>query len=538
MSFNSKQDFERAAKTLLKVAAIDNTEGAAETAIDPASPVRNAVSFDNSILHTIDRDGIGGDIQKVLSHTPLSPLVLSGSESSFLQSHISSYSTTLTASATAQGSASVSDLQNLFPGIANHAGAGKVLSMLNVGGSLTGTASDAVGITRTVTMAKGSTPATVAYTASNQTTLTGNAAIKMGIKLPFLSGLNDNKAPSLNVSGPGIGKTLTTQESVTATYNLKPGETGNPENGVQPSRTWNNPNQIQTQLQLQSSPYSDGGVLPYKDATVHSDTIQASVKDPAEHNRDQVTNFLLNPFTGNVNGAMQDQKQLGLGASYSVTDIDASATSTSKLALDPSIRFGNGLDTVSISAGLNVNITNTNIKSEHVWPQPELAPAAKAPRTQHPHEAQYTVLPRSGLNIRSDASTHAHKLDAIFNGSFVEATGATKTDAQGNLWRQVRATGMDDRQNTGWVEAKYIAPHPQGSLDGTGRIDHNHEHGGYISHVVQPGENLSEIAARYGVNPWQIENVNGQHIIDPSLIFAGDKVYIPSSVNAKSGPIG
>jgi hypothetical protein len=361
----------------------------------------------------------------------------------------------------------------------------------------------------------------------------------MGVKLPFLKDLNDGKNPTLKVSGPGIGGTLSAQESVTATYDLKAGETGNPGGGLQTARSWDDPNQLQTKLQLQSSPFSDGGVLPYKNATVHTDTIQAGVENPAEHDRGQVMNFLLTPFSGNVNSAIQDEKQLGAGASYSITDTGASATSTAKFALDPSI----GLGDIGISAGINVNITNTLLKSEHVWPQPpekkaEAAPRIASPSTPQQHEVQYTVLPQSGLNIRSDASTHARKLDAIFNGSFVEATGATKTDAQHNLWRQVNATGMDGRHVTGWVEAQYIAPHPQGSLDGAGRIDRDRELGGYIPHVVQQGENLSEIAARYGVNLAQIENSNGQHIIDPSLIFPGDEVYIPSSVALKPGANG
>ena len=46
-----------------------------------------------------------------------------------------------------------------------------------------------------------------------------------------------------------------------------------------------------------------------------------------------------------------------------------------------------------------------------------------------------------------------------------------------------------------------------------------------INHVVQPGENLWSIAARYGVSVQQIMVAN--RITDPNRIFVGSVIQIP-----------
>lgn len=48
-----------------------------------------------------------------------------------------------------------------------------------------------------------------------------------------------------------------------------------------------------------------------------------------------------------------------------------------------------------------------------------------------------------------------------------------------------------------------------------------------LTHVVQPGENLYSIAARYGVSVQQIMRTNG--ITDPNMIFVGTVLRIPVS---------
>lgn len=49
--------------------------------------------------------------------------------------------------------------------------------------------------------------------------------------------------------------------------------------------------------------------------------------------------------------------------------------------------------------------------------------------------------------------------------------------------------------------------------------------GDYVEHVIQPGETLLSIAAKYGVNVWDIARRNG--IRNINLVFVGDTLFIP-----------
>ena len=58
--------------------------------------------------------------------------------------------------------------------------------------------------------------------------------------------------------------------------------------------------------------------------------------------------------------------------------------------------------------------------------------------------------------------------------------------------------------------------------------------GGGIYHTVQYGETLFSIGRRYGVNPYQIAEVNG--LRDPDCIYAGQVLYIPARYGYDSYP--
>lgn len=49
----------------------------------------------------------------------------------------------------------------------------------------------------------------------------------------------------------------------------------------------------------------------------------------------------------------------------------------------------------------------------------------------------------------------------------------------------------------------------------------------YITHIVQPGETLSSIAWHYGVNYWDIATLNG--LANPNLIYVGQVLLIPTT---------
>jgi LysM repeat protein len=56
-----------------------------------------------------------------------------------------------------------------------------------------------------------------------------------------------------------------------------------------------------------------------------------------------------------------------------------------------------------------------------------------------------------------------------------------------------------------------------------------------IVHVVRPGETLSGIAVRYGVNMWTLARLNG--IANPSRVYAGQRLTIPCAKPTPTGRI-
>jgi LysM repeat protein len=59
---------------------------------------------------------------------------------------------------------------------------------------------------------------------------------------------------------------------------------------------------------------------------------------------------------------------------------------------------------------------------------------------------------------------------------------------------------------------------------------------GYITHVVQPGETLNSIAARYGTTVQAISQAN--NITNPNQIYAGQKLKIPTSGSSTGSTTG
>ncbi|MGM0400096.1 MAG: LysM peptidoglycan-binding domain-containing protein [Chloroflexota bacterium] len=58
--------------------------------------------------------------------------------------------------------------------------------------------------------------------------------------------------------------------------------------------------------------------------------------------------------------------------------------------------------------------------------------------------------------------------------------------------------------------------------------------GDYVEHVVQPGETLFSIAAKYGVGVWDVARRNG--IQNINLVFVGDTLIIPGEGEGTPAP--
>ncbi len=156
------------------------------------------------------------------------------------------------------------------------------------------------------------------------------------------------------------------------------------------------------------------------------------------------------------------------------------------------------------------------------------------PPQQQPE--QLVVLPHDGLNIRSAPGADSAKNGVFQHGTFLDPTGREAQDAGGGKWLEV--TGLDDQDQvkTGWVSGDYVEPHAAGGMDGQGRMDPDLAAQGYRAVTVQPGDTVWSIAQANGADPRETVALNKDHLIDPNLIFPGDKVYIPGTGQPAAPP--
>jgi hypothetical protein len=153
---------------------------------------------------------------------------------------------------------------------------------------------------------------------------------------------------------------------------------------------------------------------------------------------------------------------------------------------------------------------------------------AQNPAAERPND-QMVVVPRNGVNLRTAPGTDNSSAAILYHGTFIEPTGATATDSQGNLWVEVSGPDVNDKQSSGWVRADLVEDHPQGAMDETGRINPDLESSGYSEIRVTDGDNLWDLAHAQGVEFDEMVELNSAHLIAPDLIFPGDTVYVPGT---------
>jgi LysM domain len=519
VNVKTKADAERIAKTYAAILAANQVQmGADDVLGNGDAEFEKALKFDNPIMDAIN--GSGGS-QNLAQSLALKVEGVNSSDLTFLKSHVSSSSHTLTVSGNAKVGLSPGDILAKTSLVKNNPGLKDVLNLIDVSVK----PDESMSLTRTVTNASGVKPATVAYTLGGQV----SATYKAGFKIPF--GPQGAKGP-LKVSGPGPQDQDSMQSSVTASYDLKQGDVDHPEAALAHQRRWDKPDQIQLKSVVQSNPNFDGGaVVAYKGGVVDTDTATVTLDHPTKSgNLRLFADTLRAGASGDSTTALRDEQRLGSDFSTSETTTEANRSASPRLSFDPSIGFGD----LKISAGINADITTDTVTSSQTSKYPDIGATTVTPQPQPkpqppaPPHGQYVVTPRLGVNVRQAPSTSAGKTGDILHGSFVVATGGKRADAQGNTWLQVGGTDMAGRPVRGWVEQRYLAAHPDGALSGTGRIDPAKPPVGYVSHVVAPAETVYSIAAANGVTVSDLEDANGRHIIDPNVIFPGDLIYVPT----------
>ncbi|WP_146010702.1 hypothetical protein [Halomonas heilongjiangensis] len=153
---------------------------------------------------------------------------------------------------------------------------------------------------------------------------------------------------------------------------------------------------------------------------------------------------------------------------------------------------------------------------------------ADEPATYRPsaEEIQLVVLDRQGTALHTDPVGVSPVVTHYPHGTFLEQTGGRVTDGDGNEWVPVRLGS--DGGPVGWTMAQGVTEHPSGAMGESGRFNPEYE-GRYAAVTVEPHQTLGAIAVRKGHDVEQVVMLNLDHIIDPSILFPGDRVYLPVS---------
>ncbi|MET3581351.1 hypothetical protein ABID19_004397 [Mesorhizobium robiniae] len=154
---------------------------------------------------------------------------------------------------------------------------------------------------------------------------------------------------------------------------------------------------------------------------------------------------------------------------------------------------------------------------------PPEKPDTKPDRT----EQQFAVTSEIGLSLRESPDAHTDRLGVVWPDALVHETGPRKADAGGALWAPVRAFDSQGNELQGWVRADYLVAHPEGAQDMSGRFNPELEEQGYQAIVVQNKDSMIGLAINHQKSISATVALNLEHIADPSLLFAGDRVYLP-----------
>ena len=153
---------------------------------------------------------------------------------------------------------------------------------------------------------------------------------------------------------------------------------------------------------------------------------------------------------------------------------------------------------------------------------PSLKPTVE-PRT----EPQFAVTSEIGLSLRESPDARANRLGVVRPDALVHETGPREADAGGALWAPVRAFDNQGSELQGWVRADYLVAHPEGAQDTSGRFNPELEEQGYQPIIVQNKDNMIGLAIHHQKSISATVALNLEHIADPSLLFAGDRIYLP-----------
>ncbi|WP_394891645.1 enterotoxin A family protein [Mesorhizobium sp. AaZ16] len=174
--------------------------------------------------------------------------------------------------------------------------------------------------------------------------------------------------------------------------------------------------------------------------------------------------------------------------------------------------------------------TSVNLSPDDGVVQPDDTPPPPDPTDAKPAdrvEPQFAITSEIGLSLRQAPNADADRLGVLRPGALVRETGSRKTDTDGTMWAPVRAIDVEGKEMQGWVRAEYLAAHPEGAQDQSGRFNPKLEKQGYRAIIVQNNGSIIGLAIHHQKSISATVALNLEHIANPSLLFAGDRIYLP-----------
>lgn len=292
------------------------------------------------------------------------------------------------------------------------------------------------------------------------------------------------------------------------------------------------PDEVSARVELT---YQDQSLADFSRTDQRRVSIEATTRNPAEHAGPVISSLLQGEFRAAA---------AGMGEDFSVTTQDERIARTGVhqqhelgLTVADVGKFGVSLIGNVGRDDLTDRRTRTLTGADLARGPAQVEQPQDVPEQPvQPGPEQFVVVPHDGLNLRSGPATEAEKISVLRNGTFVDGTGQRRIDAHGDEWLEISGRGIDGREATGWVNGRYLQRNETGEMGPSGRINPELERQGYRAVTVTEDDTVWDIAERNGVDPRETVRLNSGHLVDPNLVFAGDKVYVPGTAPPAEPP--
>lgn len=499
MTFKTKADAIKATEILQRLQVADAMDEAASMITKGMGPSGIALSAldktlsgggDNPAGNPLTPDGAPGRASKAIAG-------IDGADLDFLKNNATAYETSLSAKAALGG-----ELKG-DAGLFKLAGAGEL--------------SSAQSLQRRIEMPADGKEGTVSYTLQGALNANASEKLKGGFELSGLPITAGTKAQL------PLAKTAT---AISLQYSFAEAADPTTSGGGRPV------------------PEADG--LTFKQVTITNNTEirNQALGDPSRWDSNKLSTSLVIGDPAKLGDAASKLFQGDFNGAANAADAELSleASQIRRSGVNASFNVGADVGVGSVGGSLGVetgaddivskhNVTVRGTEPEKTQPQNPVVPLIPAPKDDG---KTLVVLPTPGTNLR-DAPGGA-PLGVTQNGSFLRHDGTRQTDAAGQDWLSVTGTDQFDKPVSGWVRADLVKSHDsaRGAIDDTGRYSPSLEHQRHDTYHVEKDDNLWSLAQKNGWDPQEVVNLNRDHLLNPSLIFKGDTVYLPDTAR---GPV-